>query len=301
MVKKKEFNTWMLLGLSKKELFVGLLIFVLSGVFFRSLGKLIWRKKALMLRDKAVVLRPKINELTIQEISIDVDDLSLRLDSLNNDFLTHDKSLMENSERFRDINKVYLELRLRLNHIIHELELKVNEIYRTKKIDLYNDKMDKMKESLDLLNEELQRETDENQSYTLNMLTLVETIFLPLGVMTGYFGMNFSSMGGHVGKGHVPAPGLLGIKYGQGFVWGIMLICILMILYSFNWDKMEHFDNKGVDNCDNKSVDNCERRDVKPFNVLSQDLRKINEKAPEFPNILDLPYDDINFYSDVIN
>ena len=35
--------------------------------------------------------------------------------------------------------------------------------------------------------------------------------------------MNFSSMGGHVGKGHEPAPGLLGIKYGQGFVWGIML------------------------------------------------------------------------------
>ena len=295
MVKKKEFNTWMLLGLSKKEIFVGLLIFVLSGVFFRSLGKLIWRKKPIMLRDKAVVIRPKINELTIQEISEDIDDLSLRLDGLNNDFLTHNKSLMENTERFRDINKVYLELRLRLNHIMHELELEENEIYRTEKLDLYNDKMDKMKDSLDLLNEELQRETEENQSYTLNMLTLVETIFLPLGVLTGYFGMNFSSMGGHVGKGHDPAPGILGLRYGQGFVWGIMLICIIMILYSFDWTKMEHFDNKSVENCETRE------KSVKPFNVLSQDLRKINEKTSVFPNILDLPYDDINFYSDVLN
>ena len=295
MVKKKEFNSWVILGLSKREMFVGLLIFVLSGLFFRLLGKLIWRKKPIVLRDKAVVIRPKINELTIQEISGDIDNLSMRLDGLNNDFLTHNKSLMENTERFRDINKVYLELRLRLNHIIHELELDENEIYRTDKIDVYNDKLEKMKDSLDLLNEELQRETEENQAYTLNMLTLVETIFLPLGVLTGYFGMNFSSMGGHVGMGHDPAPGILGLRYGQGFVWGIMLICTVVILYSFDWTKMEHFDNRSVENCQ------TEKNNVKPFNVLSQDLRKIQEKAPEFSNITDLPYNDINFYSDLIN
>ena len=241
MTQSKSINSWVILGLSKRELFVGVLLFIISGLIFRKLGTLIWRKKPIVLRDKAAVLRPKINELTIQELESDLIDLENRLDGLNNDFLSQDKSLMENTERFRNINKVYLEIRLRLNHIMHELEKESNEKYKSEKVKNYDNKMEKMKASLDLLNEELQRETDENQSYTLNMLTLVETIFLPLGVLTGYFGMNFSSMGGHVGDGHKPAPGILGIRYGQGFVWGIMLICTLIILYSFDWTKMEHF------------------------------------------------------------
>ena len=61
-------------------------------MFFRALGKLIWRKRPIVLRDKAAVLRPKINELTIQELGDDLDDLELRLDGLNNDFLSQDKS-----------------------------------------------------------------------------------------------------------------------------------------------------------------------------------------------------------------
>ncbi len=291
MSKVKSINSWVLLGLSKREIFVGLLIFVLSSLFFRALGKIIWRKKSLILRDKVAIIRPEINELTIQELGDDVKDLETRLDGLNNDFLSEDKSLMENTERFRSINKFYLEIRLRLNHIIHELEKDDNEKYKSDKIKLYDDKMSKLKDSLDLLNEELQRETDEKQSYTLSMLTLIETIFLPLGVLTGYFGMNFSSMGGHVGDDHKPAPGILGIRYGQGFVWGIMLICTAVILYSFDWTKMEHFDvNKVECNSDRK---------VKPFNELQQDKRKIQEKGVKEVDMFNLPYNMVNFYTDV--
>ena len=292
MVKERPINSWVLLGLSKKEMFVGLLLFVLSAMFFRALGKLIWRKRPIMLRDKAAVLRPKINELTIQELDSDLDDLELRLDGLNNDFLSQDKSLMENTERFRSINKDYLELRLRLNHIMHELEKKENNKYNTDKVSVYNTKMEKMKGSLDLLSEELQRETDENQAYTLNMLTLVETIFLPLGVLTGYFGMNFSSMGGHVGHDHKPAPGILGIRYGQGFVWGIMLICCIVIFYSFDWSRMEHFDIRETQKC-------SEERKVKAFNERMQDLKKIQtEKINLDHKMFDLPYDMVSFYTD---
>ena len=292
MVKERPINSWVLLGLSKKEMFVGLFIFILSAMFFRSVGKLIWRKRPIVLRDKAAVLRPKINELTIQELDSDLDDLEMRLDGLNNDFLSQDKSLMENTERFRSINKEYLELRLRLNHIMHELEKEENNKYNTDKVKIYNDKMKKMKDSLDLLNEELQRETDENQAYTLNMLTLIETIFLPMGVLTGYFGMNFSSMGGHVGEGHKAAPGILGLRYGQGFVWGIMLICTIIIFYSFDWTKMEHFDIRETQKCNKE-------REVKSYNERMQDLKKIqNEKNKINQKIFDLPYDMINFYTD---
>jgi hypothetical protein len=271
-------------------MFVGLILFVLSGLFFRELGKKIWRKKNLVLRDKAAVIRPNINELTIQELGDDIIDLEQRLDGLNNDFLSQDKSLTENTERFRSINKFYLEIRLRLNHIINELDKKENEKYKSEKVSEYDVMMGKMKESLNLLTEELERETNENQSYTLNMLTLVETIFLPLGVLTGYFGMNFSSMGGHVGVGHKAAPGILGLRYGQGFVWGIMLICTALILYSFDWTKMEHFDV-------NKEECNSDRK-VKPFNELQQDKRKLDNNEIKNMDMFNLPYDTVNFYTD---
>jgi hypothetical protein len=292
MVKEKPINSWVLLGLTRKEIFVGILVFILSGMFFRTLGRLIWRKRPIMLRDKAAVLRPKINELTIQELQGDLDDLELRLDGLNNDFLSQDKSLMENTERFRSINKEYLELRLRLNHIMHELEKDENNKYNTDNVELYNNKMERMKGSLDLLNEELQRETNENQSYTLNMLTLIETIFLPLGVLTGYFGMNFSSMGGHVGVGHKAAPGILGVRYGQGFVWGIMLLCTIIIFYSFNWSKMEHFDIRETQKCNKERI-------VNPYNERMHDLKKIpTQKLNINQNMFEMPYDSVNFYTD---
>tara|TARA_A100001011_G_scaffold233425_1_gene241472 strand:- start:2313 stop:3191 length:879 start_codon:yes stop_codon:yes gene_type:complete len=289
MGKKQQFNAWTLLSLSKREMIIGLVIFIGSGLFFRWLGSIIWRKPKMVLRDRAAVIRPEINELTLQEFEGDLSHLEERVEGLNNDFLTHNKGLMENTARFRDINKVYLELRLRLNHIMNEVEKEKNEKYRGEKVGEYNKTMDKIKSELDLLNEELQRETDENQSYTLNMLTLVETIFLPLGVLTGYFGMNFSSMGGHVGKGHDPAPGILGLRYGQGFVWLIMLICTAMILYSFDWTKMEHFDIRETQKCN-------EARPVKPFNVASQDLRKLREEPDQPSSIFDFPHNDINFY-----
>jgi len=292
MVKEKPINSWVLLGLTRKEMFVGILVFILSGMFFRALGRLIWRKRPIMLRDKAAVLRPKINELTIQELQGDLDDLELRLDGLNNDFLSQDKSLMENTERFRSINKEYLELRLRLNHIMHELEKDENNKYNTDNVELYNNKMERMKGSLDLLNEELQRETNENQSYTLNMLTLIETIFLPLGVLTGYFGMNFSSMGGHVGVGHKAAPGILGVRYGQGFVWGIMLLCTIIIFYSFDWSKMEHFDIRETQKCNKERI-------VNSYNERMHDLKKIQtQKLNINQNMFEMPYDSVNFYTD---
>ena len=124
------------------------------------------------------------------------------------------------------------------------------------------------------------------------MLTLIETIFLPLGVLTGYFGMNFSSMGGHVGKGHEPAPGILGLKYGQGFVWLIMGVCTAMILYSFDWSKMEHFSNiKEVSDSFGRTIEKKNKLEVeewsdamenktnvRPFNVNAEDLKKLRNK-----------------------
>ena len=336
MGKKKEFNTWVLMHLSKREMFIALLIFLLSSLFFRFLGKLIWRKRKMEPRANVTVIRSKINELTIDEFKDDLKGLSNMMDGLNNDFLSGDKTLMESTSRFRNINKIYLELKLRFNHITFEIE-KGKFKYDEKKIKDLEDELVKIKDSLDLLSEELQRETDEAQSYTLSMLTLIETIFLPLGVLTGYFGMNFSSMGGHVGKGHEPAPGLLGIKYGQTFVWGIMAVCTAIILYSFDWSKMEHFSNiKELSDSFGRSIEKRKKleidewsdamenqTEVRPFNVTAQDLKKLRSELlppmeyhwsksmepidvpkcnkgkvpkPGSNGLMDFPIKDINFY-----
>ena len=53
----------------------------------------------------------------------------------------------------------------------------------------------------------------ENKKKAIDTLTIVNTIFLPLALITGYFGMNFKSMGAPSNK-----TGIFTLKYGQGFV-----------------------------------------------------------------------------------
>ena len=152
----------------------------------------------------------------------------------------------------------------------------------------YERRLSKIKGSLDLLNEELKRETEEMQSSKLHMLTLIETIFLPLGVITGYFGMNFSSMGGHVGTKHKPAPGVLGLKYGQGFVWFLIFGCIVIVLRYFNLKPIKEGYSAG------KSC--VVEKNIKSFNVNNKELNKIEETNVEKKDIWNIDGEKPVFY-----
>ena len=284
----KNFNYWTFGNLTRRQIFIGLILFIGSGFLFRWLGKKIWRDNELVSRDRVSTIRSKLNELTIQEINDDIHTLESRVEIINNDFLIEGKGIMENSKRFTDINKLYLELRLRLNHINNELEKKGNKMYKTDKIEIYEKRLSKVKGSLDLLNEELQRETEEMQSSKLHMLTLIETIFLPLGVITGYFGMNFSSMGGHVGTKHKPAPGVLGVKYGQGFVWFIIIGCVIIVLRYFNLKPINE-GYKGGESC-------IKNKKINPFNVNNKELNKIDESDIDKKDIWDVGGEKPVFY-----
>ena len=269
----KKFNYWTFEHLTRRQIFMGLILFIGSGILFRWIRKKIWKKNEIVERDKVSTIRSRINELTIQEINDDIRSLESRVDILNNEFLMEGKGVIENSERFTNINKLYLELRLRMNHINNELDKKGNKRYRDDKMEKYEKRLTKVKDSLDLLNEELKREMDEMQSSKLHMLTLIETIFLPLGVLTGYFGMNFSSMGGHVGAKHKPAPGILGLKYGQVFVWVLIIGCIIIVLRYFNLKPIKEGYNAGKSCVENKRI--------RPFNVSNKELNKIDESKSE--------------------
>ena len=160
----KNFNYWTFGHLTRRQIFIGLILFVGSGILFRWIRKKVWKDRGMVTRDKISTIRSRINELTIQELNDDIKTLESRVDILNNEFLTEGKGIMENSKRFTNINKLYLELRLRMNHINNELEKNKNKRYRDDKIEQYEKRLSKIKGSLDLLNEELKRETEEMQS-----------------------------------------------------------------------------------------------------------------------------------------
>ena len=284
----KNFNYWTFGHLTRRQILIGLILFIGSGYLFRWIGIKIWRKNEIVTRDKVSTIRSRINELTIQELNDDIKTLESRVDILNNEFLTEGKGIIENSKRFTDINKLYLELRLRLNHINNELTKKNNKRYKDDKVEEYERRLSKIKGSLDLLNEELKRETEEMQSSKLHMLTLIETIFLPLGVITGYFGMNFSSMGGHVGTKHKPAPGVLGLKYGQGFVWFLIFGCIVIVLRYFNLKPIKEGYSAG------KSC--VVEKNIKSFNVNNKELNKIEETNVEKKDIWNIDGEKPVFY-----
>lgn len=64
-------------------------------------------------------------------------------------------------------------------------------------------------------------------NYTSEFANIVNIVYLPLAVITGYFGMNFASMGIHGSKD----PGVLNEKKGQFFVLLIALLVIIIFIF----------------------------------------------------------------------
>jgi len=63
--------------------------------------------------------------------------------------------------------------------------------------------------------------------YTSEFANIVNIVYLPLAVITGYFGMNFASMGIHGSK----EPGVYNENRGQFFVLLVALIVIIIFIY----------------------------------------------------------------------
>lgn len=69
----------------------------------------------------------------------------------------------------------------------------------------------------------------ENQHYLKNsILTIISTIFLPLGVIVGYFGMNFKSMGAPSLK-----KGIFNTEHAQHYVFWLGLIAAIGVILFF--------------------------------------------------------------------
>ena len=288
---KNEKSSWMLVELNPKEIFVSILM--IGGIIFltRWIATLSFRKNIIS-KDEIAVINPKINELTIQEFEKDLTRLEKRLENLNSKFLVEDKNILENENVFSRINKNYLELRLRLNHIIRELKKEDNKIYRTENIKTYDLRMNKIKSLMDLLNKEIQRETEKSQANTLKRITMIQLTFLPLGFLAGFFGMNFSSPDGKLMFAPLQVTSSIGLSVSQIYILLAMIFSSIIIGFVFNFSKVESFDMRETQQCN-------ETKKIIPYNeeeLNSLQNRQIEDEKREIPSIFELPYDDVLFY-----
>lgn len=106
--------------------------------------------------------------------------------------------------------------------ILYELEK--NE-YKLKK-NLSDDEINK----IDFYKDYIQHQIDFIKHFQNHLLTLIATVFLPLSFITGFFGMNFKSMGApSLNNG-----GILNLKDGHHKVSILSIILFILGFYVFN-------------------------------------------------------------------
>jgi Mg2+ and Co2+ transporter CorA len=108
----------------------------------------------------------------------------------------------------------------------------MNKIYLLKKQNFENSKNYTI---LQHLQEYLQYQSQKLDSLKTTILSLISTIFLPLGFITGFFGMNFGSMGNPDIKN-----GILSVKNSHKFILILSIISILgtLGLYKYIFDSV---------------------------------------------------------------
>ena len=130
-------------------------------------------------------------------MKIDIKNTSTEIENIEEELVLLDKYLLKKnnqishkkiSEKIFKIRKKILEIEINLN----EMELKnVN-------IKIVNDlkkKINNIQKNLNIISDYNIKILQSKQQKTIDTLTLINTIFLPLSLITGFFGMNFKSMG----------------------------------------------------------------------------------------------------------
>ena len=98
----------------------------------------------------------------------------------------------------------------------------LNKIYVLKRNYLDNNKVFMM---LNHMEEYIKYQDEKLNSYKHTIIALVSAIFIPFGVITGYFGMNFASMGNKGIKG-----GVLDIAHSDKIIFGAFILIGLFVV-----------------------------------------------------------------------
>lgn len=99
-------------------------------------------------------------------------------------------------------------------------------LHYTKRVERYHNHVETLREHQVQIRQMYQSNLDVQQNRVMSMLTIVTTIFLPLTLIAGWYGMNFANM---------PE---LQWKYGYPVIIGISAVVILMEILYFKRKKM---------------------------------------------------------------
>jgi len=129
----------------------------------------------------------------------------------------------------KDINELDKELQDTKKFTHKNIDTLKEKIYTLKMKYIENEKVSRI---LQNMNELLDHEAHKLNSIKMTIISALGTIFLPLGFITGYFGMNFRSMGNPT-----LSSGVLATKNVERFILALSIFSISVIgsLYYINF------------------------------------------------------------------
>ena len=155
------------------------------------------------IEDKIITTQGEVNMARVNEIRSDVRELLVHYEQI----IDMTQELIENENGFfSEENLRYIHLSMNLMSRRHDSAVSLRE-HTMQVRDLYNVQL------------------DVRQSRTMTILTVVTTIFMPLTLITGWYGMNFRYM---------PE---LGWRYGYIVVIGISIVIVIFCLILFRKKK----------------------------------------------------------------
>lgn len=161
------------------------------------------------------------------------------LEEIEKNMLVLEKQVsdLDNKISFEKPDHEYISnARFAINKLKLFLELKILglELHQEE----HKNRLEKIMKRLHIVDKNLEIIKDYNtslhnkrQTKAIDSLTIVNTIFLPLTLIVGYFGMNFKSMGCPTLK-----TGILTMEYGQIFVIGLLVSITIIVYLLFKYE-----------------------------------------------------------------
>jgi uncharacterized membrane protein len=172
-------------------------------------------------KDAKIYLKEKWGpgEIKWDKIKKLVDDVHKRMLKIDAKF---GEGKVENlEEQLNNVKRDILRLQIYFSHIEAQPE-KLKQI-PTQDWDQYTHRIESIGKNRKLFHEYKEEVINNEFKSSIGLVALINAIFLPLGVIVGYFGMNFKSMGSPTNN-----KGILSSKYGQEIVWVLMIGSIII-------------------------------------------------------------------------
>ena len=140
----------------------------------------------------------------------------------------HDPSKKYIEEPSKSLDKIFENINNKKSWNLKEAKKTVDSLYEYQRIYFKNNNNKDKQKQIEFYIKYLNHQINVLDDFQAHLLTLVATIFLPLSFITGFFGMNFKSMG-------VPSlkNGIFTIKYASEKIILFSIILIIITIYLF--------------------------------------------------------------------